>query len=179
MRLYAAVAKQLARLDDPVKLILRATIGWLMILHGLFKINDLGLDNFENYVLKPVGLPLISVMRWLIPSMEIGLGILLMVGLLTRVAAAILSLEMLGTGFLVKLGTLHSGVLGPKGSGGAEVDFLMLVGLLAVVVFGPGFLSIDSLLGLDRNERAVQATSQQPARLGTGGEYLTREAVTD
>lgn len=167
MRLYRSAANRLTRLNDLPLLVLRTTIGWLMILHGLYKINILGLDNFENYLLRPAGLPLTSVLRWLVPSMELACGGLLVLGLLARVAAALLSLEMLGTGVLVKLNTLHLGVLGPKGSGGAEIDFLMLAALLALLTLGPGALSLDSLLGLDRRHTAAQSTPpQQPVLPG-------------
>ncbi|MET9789807.1 DoxX family protein [Streptomyces canus] len=177
MRLYTSAANRLSRLNDPLMVVVRTTIGWLMILHSLFKINVLGLDNFENFLLRPTGLPFTSVLRWLVPSMELACGGLLVLGLLTRVAAALLSLEMLGTAVLVKLDALHLGILGPKGSGGAEVDILMLAALLAVLVLGPGTLSLDSLLGLDHKEEAVQSKPSQPLQVGTGGEGLTREPL--
>ncbi|MDC0773361.1 DoxX family membrane protein [Streptomyces sp. HD] len=177
MRLYTSAANRLSRLNDPLMVVVRTTIGWLMILHSLFKSNILGLDNFENFLLRPTGLPFTSVLRWLVPSMELACGGLLVLGLLARVAAALLSLEMLGTAVLVKLDALHLGVLGPKGSGGAEVDILMLAALLAVLVLGPGTLSLDSLLGLDRKEEAVQSKPSQPLQIGTSGEGLTREPL--
>lgn len=179
MRLYTSAANRLNRLNDPLMVVLRTTIGWLMILHSLFKINILGLASFENYLLRPAGLPFTSVLRWLVPSMELVCGGLLVLGLLTRVAAALLSLEMLGTGVVVKLDALHLGVLGPKGSGGAEVDFLMLAALLAVLVLGPGNLSLDSLLGLDRKEEATQSKPSEPVRSGTCSAGLVLEPLSD
>jgi putative oxidoreductase len=58
------------------------------------------------------------------------------------------------------------GILGPKGAGGAEVDFLMLAGLLIPLMLGPGALSIDALLRLDRPwTRAPQGHPRGGARL--------------
>ena len=150
MRLYRSAAQRLASLDQLSLTVLRAVIGWLMILHSLFKIDIVGLGNFEKYMLQPAGLPFTGVLRWLVPSMEILFGAMLVVGLLTRVAAAFLSLEMLGTGLIIKIQVLHLGILGPKGSGGAELDFLMLAALLILLFVGPGAVSIDALIGLDR-----------------------------
>ncbi|WP_433456169.1 DoxX family protein [Streptomyces sp. CA-142005] len=139
---------------------MRAVSGWLMTLHGMFKINELGLGNFEKYMLQPAGLPLTGVLSWLVPSTELVFGAMLIVGLLTRVAAAFLCLEMLGTGFIIKI-HFHLGILGPKGSGGAEVDFLMLAGLLIPLMLGPGAWSIDALLRLDRPWTRVPRATQE------------------
>jgi putative oxidoreductase len=163
MRLYRSAADRLASLEQLPLLVLRAVFGWLMILHGMFKINELGLGNFEKYMLQPAGLPLTGVLSWLVPSMELVFGAMLIVGLLTRVAAAFLCLEMLGTGFIIKIHFLHLGILGPKGSGGAEVDFLMLAGLLIPLMLGPGALSIDALLRLDRPWTRAPRAPQEAA----------------
>jgi putative oxidoreductase len=57
---------------------------------------------------------------------------------------------MVFTGFLVKLSGFHTGVLGPHGVGGAELDFLYLVVFLLIVIVGPGEMSLDALLRLER-----------------------------
>ncbi|MGW2518902.1 DoxX family protein [Streptomyces sp. NPDC001617] len=148
MRLYRAAANHLSLLDDVPLLVLRALIGWLMILHALLKIN-MGLGNFRLYLLQPTGLPFTGVLSWAVPTLEIGMGALLVIGLLARPAAAVLSIEMLFTAFLVKMHVLDLGILGPKGSGGAEVDLLFFAALVLLFFAGPGGLSVDAILRLE------------------------------
>ncbi|MFJ1874273.1 DoxX family protein [Streptomyces chartreusis] len=99
----------------------------LFILHALFKF-QLGTAAFANFVLKPADLPLVGTLSWFVPTMEIVAGILLIVGLLTRLAAVLLATEMVFTGFVYKLADLHTGVLRPHGMGGAALDFVYLLG---------------------------------------------------
>lgn len=151
-RLYRSITSRTAGLQGAALLVLRAVTGWLLVLHGLYKY-DSGLTGFELGVLKPLGLPATGLLSWLIPTFEIAAGALLIAGLLTRVIALIVCAEMLLTGFWTKLGVWHTGVLGPQGAGGAEVDFLFLAMCLVIFAAGPGVLATDSLLGLERASR--------------------------
>jgi putative oxidoreductase len=144
-------------------LILRVVVGWLMILHGVMKIN-MGIGAFRAYLLVPAHMPATGLLSWLIPLVETLAGGLLVLGLLTRGAAALLVIEMAVTGFYIKLAFLHTGLLGPHGSGGAEVDLLYLAAALALVFTGPGALSIDALTGLERRpHRAPRSAAGAPA----------------
>ncbi|MEV6794084.1 DoxX family protein [Streptomyces sp. NPDC051320] len=154
LRPYRIIAERLTGLSRPALCVLRVVAGWLFILHALFKFQN-GLASFETYMLKPAHLPLTSQLSWAIPTLELVAGVLLVVGLLTRVAATLLALEMVGTGFLVKLSVFHSGVLGPKGSGGAELDFLYLAVFLLIIISGPGWAALDGLLGLEPQPRTA------------------------
>lgn len=125
INLYRSITLRSEGLHRAALVVLRAVTGWLLILHGLNKF-DVGLTGFELAVLKPLGLPATGLLSWLIPTFEIAAGALLIAGLLTRLIAVIVCAEMLLTGFWIKLGVWHTGVLGPQGAGGAEVDFLFL-----------------------------------------------------
>lgn len=87
------------------------------------------------------------------PVLEFGAGVLLVIGLLTRVAAALLGVEMVFTGFVLKLFVFHTGVLGPNMEGGAELDFLYLAVFIVIFVAGPGRMALDSVLGLEKAGR--------------------------
>ncbi|MFF7705671.1 DoxX family protein [Streptomyces lydicus] len=146
--LYEGTARRLTGMSGIALLILRAVTGWLFILHALFKF-QLGTAAFANFVLKPAHLPLIGLLSELVPTLELVAGILLIVGLLTRLAAALLAMEMVFTGFVYKLVDFHTGILGPHGAGGAELDFLYLAAFLLILITGPGPVAVDRLLRLE------------------------------
>lgn len=95
----------------------------------------------------------------LILPFETAAGAFLIAGLLTRAVALLLSVLMLTTGLWIRSSVWHTGILGPKGAGGAEVDFLHLVVCLMLFAAGPGVPAADSALGLGR-------ASQDRGRLG-------------
>ncbi|MFJ1562076.1 DoxX family protein [Streptomyces mirabilis] len=161
--LYESAAHRLTGLSGVALLILRAVAGWLFILHALFKFN-LGTAAFGNFMLKPANLPMISTLSWFIPTLELAAGILLVMGMLTRIAAALLALEMMYTGFVYKLSHFHTGVLGPHGAGGAELDFLYLAAFLLILIAGPGPVAVDRLLRLEpRPAGADEAEEPSPS----------------
>lgn len=162
LRLYRNLADRLTGLDGHALLVLRVVAGWLFVLHALFKF-QLGLTNFENFMLKPADLPMTGLLSWFVPTLELVAGALLIIGLLTRAAALLLAGEMVCTGFLVKLFTFHTGVLGPKGSGGAEIDFLYLAVFVLILIAGPGRASLDAVLRLERADEPGTAGKQQAA----------------
>jgi putative oxidoreductase len=74
-------------------------------------------------------------------------GILLIIGLLSRLAALILAIEMIFTTLLVKV---HVGFIAPPGGGaGAELDLILLAAFLTILLAGPGRLALDELLGVE------------------------------
>lgn len=88
---------------------------------------------------------------------EIVAGILLVVGLGTRVAAMALSAVMIGALIYVKQ---DLGIISSVPMPGAELDLALLAGLVAVIVLGPGRLSLDHQLGIEPRE---VAESREPA----------------
>ena len=73
---------------------------------------------------------------------------MLVAGLLTRVVALLLAIQMVFTTALVKLDV---GLIGPMGGGaGAEIDLALWSGMVALVLLGPGLLAIDRLIGIER-----------------------------
>lgn len=80
----------------------------------------------------------------LITALEIGGGLLLIIGLGTRIVALLFALEMIGTTLLVKV---DMGLIA-QGGAGAELDLAMLAGSLAILFLGPGKLAVDNKIGL-------------------------------
>jgi uncharacterized membrane protein YphA (DoxX/SURF4 family) len=80
--------------------ILRALVGITFLLHGLPKLS--GLEGFTGFV-GSLGIPLPGFVAILIVALEVGGGLLLILGLATRWVSLLFALEMLVTTLLVKL----------------------------------------------------------------------------
>lgn len=121
------------KLHDITHFGIRAAIGVIFIVHGSGKF-DPGFVGFLNQI----GIP--AEMQILIALAEFVPGILLILGVLTRISALILSIDMLGAIFHVK----HADHL--TGQGGYEFDLILLAGVLAIIVAGPGRVSISHIV---------------------------------
>lgn len=115
----------------------RVFCGIVFIVHGDPKIMNLaGTSTFfsENF-----GIP-----GWLaipIAILEFFGGMLLVVGLGSRIVAALFILEMLGAMIFV-----HFAAGWDVFAGGYEYNLALIILLLAVVLFGPGPLSVDRMI---------------------------------
>lgn len=109
---------------------LRISVGVLFIVHSLGKF-DTGAGGFFS----SVGLP--SEMAPLIGLLELIGGILLIAGVLTRIASSLLAIEMLVV--MVYLKKLQSF----SGKNGLELELLIFVILLTLITLGPGRISLS------------------------------------
>lgn len=121
------------KLNDITNWGLRSAIGIIFILHGSGKINP----GFVGFLTK-IGLP--AEMQILIALAEMIPGILLIIGVLTRISASMLAIIMLGAIFYVKKATSIIG------EGGFEFDLILLAGSLVVITAGPGRLSLSHII---------------------------------
>jgi putative oxidoreductase len=136
----------LNRFADPVYCIMRLAVGLLFFCHGAQKI----LGWFPNPK-QPAG-PL-DTMSLLSGLIELIGGILIAVGLLTRIAAFISSGEMAVAFFMVHAKT---GLI-PRLNGGEPAVFYCFV-FLFIFFYGPGRMSLDALIFKSR-PAAVTATA--------------------
>jgi putative oxidoreductase len=113
---------------------LRATIGVIFIVHGSGKFGP----GFVGFLTGPLGLP--AELQIPIALAETGGGILLIIGVLSRISASWLSIIMLGAIFYVKGATNFSG------EGAYEYDLLLLAGSLVIIVTGPGRISVSYII---------------------------------
>lgn len=109
---------------------MRTAIGAIFIAHGTSKFSP----NFVGFLTGPLGFP---------PEMQIPIalaetipGILLIVGVLTRISAGMISVIMMGAIFYVK------GAANLTGDRAYELDLILLASCLVIVVAGPGRVSI-------------------------------------
>jgi len=111
---------------------IRAAIAVIFIVNGSGKLNP-GFIGF----LTNIGLPV--EMQIPIALAEIISGILLLVGVLTRISASLLSIIALGAIFYVKKASNLTG------EGGYQIDLILLAACLTIIVAGPGRVSISHI----------------------------------
>lgn len=123
----------------------RVIVGVIMAAHGLQKLLG-GPANFGAF-LQQLGVPLPTLTAFVVTFVELVGGILLVLGLFSRLSALLIAVNLLVATLLVKVGV---GLIAPEGAGaGAELDLALIAGCLVVLFAGPGLLSIDRALGLD------------------------------
>ncbi|CAE6489299.1 MAG: DoxX family protein [Candidatus Nitrosotenuis sp.] len=118
------------KLHDITQLGVRLAVGVIFIVQGSGKFNE----GFAGF-LTNIGLP--PEMQIPIALAEVVSGILLAVGVLSRISASLLSIIMLGAIFHVK------GAQSLTGQGGYALDLLILACCLLVIAAGPGRASIS------------------------------------
>jgi putative oxidoreductase len=119
--------------------ILRILVGVIFLLHGYPRLANIG--GFAGF-LTSLGVPAPGVFAFLVTALEVGGGLLLILGLATRWVSLLFAIEMLVTTLLVKLP--NAGFIAPQGGGsGAEFDLLLLAVALILLTQGSGPLSIE------------------------------------
>ena len=120
------------KLHDITHFGIRAAIGVIFIVQGSGKF---GPDMAD--FLTSIGLPV--EMQIPIALAETIGGIVLIVGVLSRISASILCIISLGAIFHVK------GASNLVGEGGYAIDLMLLAGFLIIIVAGPGRVSISHI----------------------------------
>lgn len=117
---------------------LRLAVGIIFAAHGWQKFAG-GLDGVAQFFGR-VGIPLPEVSAFIVAFVELVGGIGLVVGVLIRYWAVLLSIIMIVAIFTVKL---QNGLLGMQGRPGYELDLALLAGCLALLFTGPGPISLE------------------------------------
>ena len=123
--------------DDIGKLILRITLGVLILLHGIAKITK-GVSGIEGMVTS-AGLP--AFFAWGVYIGEVLAPILLILGFYSRIAALVIAFNM-----VVAIALAHAKdlfVIGPQGGWALELQGMFLFTAIALVLIGPGRFSIN------------------------------------
>jgi putative oxidoreductase len=117
-------------------LLLRLWVGLAMLKHGLEKVSHY--DAMKGMFGDPIGIGPTASLNLVIFA-EVGCAILLAAGLLTRFGALALAINMAVAFFVAHKGALS----GPKSG---ELAWIYLGAFLALLLAGPGCLSLDSKL---------------------------------
>ena len=121
-------------------LVLRIALGAVFIAHGAQKLFVYGFAGTSGSF-ADMGVPMASIAGPLVGLVEFIGGMLLVVGLGTRLVAAALAVDMVVAAFLVHL---PFGIF--SADGGYELPLTLAAGALAVILAGPGRISVDATL---------------------------------
>lgn len=133
------------RSGEAAALSLRIVIGVTFFAHGAQKLFGIwgggGLAGTAVFFAK-TGIPLAGLFAVVVALVEFFGGIIIFLGLYTRWAAILLSIDMIVAlfSFHIKKGFFIS-------KGGIELVFLILGGTIALIILGSGALSLDRLIG--------------------------------
>jgi putative oxidoreductase len=149
------VCSTLNRARPAAPLVLRVIVGGLFLWHGIDKF-DTGISMVED-MFEMWGVPAPGLTAPLTAVVEIVAGTMLVFGLGTRLGAMALSVVSIGALVYVKQ---DLGLISSDPMPGAELDLALLAGLIAVIVLGPGKVSLDHRLGIEPRDTAE---SREPA----------------
>ena len=130
-----------ASADDLGKLILRVTLGLLILLHGIAKLKG-GIDPITGMV-TGAGLP--AAFAYLVYVGEVLAPILVIIGLWTRPAALVILGNMLVAVLLAHRADVFE--LGPQGGWAIELQGMFIAAAIVVALIGAGRYSVGGAAG--------------------------------
>lgn len=140
MRTLLHPARTMPALRDAALLIARASIGFILLTHGLQKFLEYTIDGTAASFAE-MGVPAPSVAALFAATVETVGGVALMIGLVTPAAAALNILNLLGAFVIVHAG---NGVF--VDGGGYELVLALIAGLIVIAMLGAGRFSVDELV---------------------------------
>lgn len=127
--------------DSLGKLVLRVSVGGLLLLHGVHKLLN-GIDPIKQTIVAH-GVP-----DWLAYGVYLGevVGpILVLLGVFSRIGGALIALNMIVA--VLVAGTGHLLALGPMGGYALELEAFYLSGAIAIILLGAGGFSLGGSHG--------------------------------
>ncbi|MEZ4282221.1 MAG: DoxX family protein [Myxococcota bacterium] len=135
---FASIDELAPRIAFLPLLLFRVTVGWVFLQSGWGKLHNLeGVTEF----FVSLGIPAAHLQAPIVSGIEFGCGLLLLLGLATRVVAA----PLVGV-MAVAIGTALWADIEDLSDLFALAEFGYIVILIALVVFGGGVLSLDAVV---------------------------------
>ena len=130
---------------DIAVLVLRLFIGVCFVVHGLGKLGWVGTGNMDGFTgwLKSLGLPFAGAQARMAMAAEISGGIMITLGLYTRVGVVLCFFTMM---MAVFIGHKGGGYLITNNPPGREYALNLAVICVVLFLFGPGSYSIDAFM---------------------------------
>ena len=125
--------------EDRAKLLLRLSVGILVLLHGIAKITNPGSVDFIGGLFNNFHLP--AFLAYAVYIGEVVAPIMLIVGYRTKLAAGLISFTLFVAIILAHLGDVFS--LNDFGGWGIELQAMFMLSALAIVGLGAGKYAID------------------------------------
>ena len=154
-RLYAWFLRIANSLQSPLLLLVRLYWGWQFFDTGKGKLADIPkvVDYFTS-----IGVPAPSLNAHFIATLECVGGILLILGLASRLIAIPLLIDMVMAYVIADREALGSIFSDPEKFYNAA-PFTFLLASLLVLVFGPGKFSLDTLIAARRRRKAAPSSA--------------------
>ncbi len=157
--LYDMFVRAACSLESPFLLIVRLYWGWQFMQTGWGKLGDLG--KVTGYFAS-LGIPAPALNAYFISGLEFAGGILLAIGLGSRLIAFLLVADMSVAYWVGDHQALLSFFSDPD-KFSAAAPFTFLVASLIVLIFGPGKLALDTLIARRFSHAARRTPTAVPA----------------
>jgi putative oxidoreductase len=156
-RAYALFHRAAVLLQSPLLLLIRVYWGWQFWQTGWGKLTDISkpIDYFTS-----LGIPFPVFNAYFIGILETGGGILLILGLGSRLIALPLVVDMIMAYVIADREALGSIISEPEKFYNAA-PFTFLLASLLILAFGPGWFSLDHLIQRYRTKRQAQTAAAQ------------------
>src|SRR5271169_4617994 len=149
--------RALSSLQSPFLLAVRLYWGWQFMQAGWGKLNDIGkVVNFFT----SLGIPAPALNAYFVSGLEFAGGLLLLLGLGSRLIALLLTLDMIVAYITADREALFSIISNPD-KFTAAAPYTFLVASLVVLIFGAGWFSLDALVAGRRKERRIRPTAAE------------------
>jgi putative oxidoreductase len=145
-----AMTRGFDKLRSPLLLVLRLMFGWELFQTGKGKLENI--DRFIGF-LTHLHIPMPAANAYFVASLECIGGLLLLLGLAARLIAIPLTINFI----VAYLTADHDAVVNffkDQDAFTSAAPFLYLLVSLLVLAFGPGFFSIDEVIGRMRRRKA-------------------------
>jgi putative oxidoreductase len=140
-KLYDRFVNSMSNLQSPLLLVVRLYWGWQISQNGWAKLHNI---SHVTEFFASLGLPAPGPTAIFVSSTELVVGILLAVGLLSRIAAFALTFDMIVAYITADRVALLSFFSDPGKFYNAD-PYTFLFAALLILIFGPGRLSVDTL----------------------------------
>jgi putative oxidoreductase len=149
LRMYDGFVKVVSSLQSPFLLVVRVYWGWQISQNGWAKLHNL--PKVTEFFAS-LGLPAPGFTATFVSTFEVVCGILLALGLLSRIAALGLTIDMFMAFWTADREALFAVISNPGKFQNADPFIFFFVALL-ILIFGPGKIAVDHLV-----DRAVRKT---------------------
>ena len=141
-KLHAGFVTAASYLQSPFLLLVRLYWGWQFTANGWAKLHNLShvTDFFTS-----LGLPAPHFTAIFVSTVECVGGVLLAIGLLSRLTGLVLTIDMM-TAYIVSDRAALTSIISDPGKFYNADPYTFLFAALLVLIFGPGKLSLDTLL---------------------------------
>jgi putative oxidoreductase len=151
---YRLMIRASSSLESPFLLAVRLYWGWQFMQAGWGKLHDIGkvIGFFTD-----LGIPAPVLNAYFVSALEFGGGLLLLLGLGSRLIALLLVVDMIVAYTAADREALFS-IISNHDNFNVAAPYTFLFASLLVLIFGPGRFSVDTLLTRRRDERRIRRT---------------------